>query len=75
VFNPLLEAALAGPDRARLDDLVRNPSPELAAMTRTRRVADMAQGVAQAGPPGRALDLWRVVTAELWLRHRFPRAN
>ena len=57
-FNSLLASALEGPDAITLRELVANPSPELAARLRGDAVAAGA----------RTLDLWRIVTLELWLR-------
>jgi hypothetical protein len=64
-FNSLLEHALAGPDAARVRELVREPHPELAARVRREAVA----GLLDTGRGAAALDLWRLACAELWLRH------
>ena len=64
-FDPVLEAALTGPDASVLRTLLRDPHPELA--WRLRRDASL-EAIAGSGP-GWSLDLWRLATLELWLRH------
>jgi hypothetical protein len=68
VFNALLEGSLAGPDAARLRDLVLKPHPTLEALTRATEVDRMLSAFAPgSAPPGVALDLWRLATTALWL--------
>jgi asparagine synthetase B (glutamine-hydrolysing) len=67
-FNRLLEDALDGPDRARMRELVSEPHPELAARVRRDSVAGRLDSGGASGR-ARALDLWRLATLELWLRH------
>ncbi|HEX8742439.1 MAG TPA: asparagine synthase-related protein [Thermoleophilaceae bacterium] len=68
-FNPLLEAALAGPDRRGLAALLAAPPPELTALVRP---GSGAFEPFEAGnrAPGRALELWRLVTLAVWLDHQ-----
>lgn len=65
-FNSLLGGALDGRDRATLVELLADPHPELA-----RRVRAGALRALLDGPHTGAgtIDLWRLASAELWLRH------
>jgi asparagine synthase (glutamine-hydrolysing) len=65
-FNSLLESALTGPDAAALRHLLADPHPELAARVRRGAVEQMLK----APTGGSALDLWRIASLEMWLRHQ-----
>jgi asparagine synthase (glutamine-hydrolysing) len=70
-FNALAQDALAGPDLPRLRELLRDPHPELVAPVRAGALPVLLdRAAARRGPPGWDLDLWRVATLELWLRHQ-----
>jgi asparagine synthase (glutamine-hydrolysing) len=71
-FNAVVEQALTGPDRAMVEQLLAQPTPELRKhvnldAVRTELLSRRPQSV---GHPGWALDLWQVATLECWLRHQ-----
>jgi hypothetical protein len=67
-FNTLLRSAFDGPDRAALRALLSDPRPELARLVRRDAIATMAASPS-ARPRGWDLNLWRIATLEMWLRH------
>jgi hypothetical protein len=70
IFNSVLAGALAGEDAPALRQLLADPHPELARQVRTEAVAAMLPSAGTAQPRAAALDLWRIASLEMWLRHR-----
>ncbi len=74
VFNPVLEAALAGPDGQVLREVLRNPHPSLLELMRPGPLGVLTQPLSPgAAPPARALDLWRLASAQIWVRYQDDR--
>lgn len=69
-FNPLLTDALAGPDRGALRDLLAAPHPDLAQRVRRDALRRMLDRPSHERPRAWALDIWRIASLEMWLRHR-----
>ena len=68
-FNSLLEAAFHGPDSPALRRLLAAPHPELARLVRRQAVESLVEHpTAAERPRAWALDMWRLVSIELWLR-------
>jgi asparagine synthase (glutamine-hydrolysing) len=75
-FNSLLTTALRETDRPALRALLAEPHPELAGRVRTGLLAALAEPrAAPAASRGWALDLWRLASLELWLRHQEDPGN
>lgn len=70
VFNSLVDTTLGGSDRRALDELLSDPHPELASRVRVTAVAAMLDRPAAHDPTTWGLDMWRLASLEMWLRHR-----
>jgi asparagine synthase (glutamine-hydrolysing) len=70
IFNSVLARAFGGPDAEALRRLIKDPDPELARRLRMEAVAAALKPPAPVHAPGPALDLWRIASLEMWLRHR-----
>jgi asparagine synthase (glutamine-hydrolysing) len=70
-FNEILDASLAGPDAGPLRALLSDPHPDLAVLVRRGAAAALLDPPAgEPHPAGWAVDLWRIASLELWLRHQ-----
>jgi asparagine synthase (glutamine-hydrolysing) len=70
VFNPVLEAPLAGRDRETLRALLAEPHPELARRVRVTAAAALLEPAGGPRPPAWGLEVWRLASLELWLEHQ-----
>jgi asparagine synthase (glutamine-hydrolysing) len=72
-FNPILECALTGADRPEIERLLEARDAAVGAYVRLDVVRDeLLSRSHRPGTDGRAwaLDLWRLLTLECWLRHQ-----
>ena len=70
-FNSVLTRALAGPDLPAVRALLADPHPLLAREVRSEHAAALLEPSAGREPPRAwALDVWRLASLELWLRHQ-----
>jgi asparagine synthase (glutamine-hydrolysing) len=72
-FNSLLARALAGRDAPAVRRFLDDPDPELARGVRLEAVATMLDTPSGSWPATWPLDLWRIVSVEMWLEHRSDR--
>jgi asparagine synthase (glutamine-hydrolysing) len=70
-FDPLIVSCLQGPDAAAVSALLRDPGSELGAYVERERMEEElfgTGGLAQRDPFRWMWLVWRLLTAELWLR-------
>jgi asparagine synthase (glutamine-hydrolysing) len=75
-FDPLLIDCLAGSDRVRLRPLLTAPDAEVGRFADRESVRSMVDGGPWAHPGGQRAwlrDVWRLATAECWLRSQADR--
>jgi asparagine synthase (glutamine-hydrolysing) len=69
-FDSLLRGAFEGADGRALSELLARPHPELARRVSAVALTRLRELPPRERPRGWTLDMWRLATLELWLRHR-----
>jgi asparagine synthase (glutamine-hydrolysing) len=70
VFNSLVDTSLRENDNQALRELLADPHPELASRVRSTALAAMLDRPSAHHPIKWGLDMWRLASLEMWLRHR-----